>query len=113
MSTTKELSIVDDYLEVSVRDKGVPQWIDFSYDEHLISSDTENFQKFVLDKCIDCVGLEKLGKDGQRVYVRQKIRNPINFETPQPYELTKPLDTNITIKAVETQEDAIEAIRCI
>ncbi|MBQ8539646.1 MAG: GNAT family N-acetyltransferase [Ruminococcus sp.] len=108
-----ELSIVDDYLEISVRDKGVPQWIDFSYDEQLISSDTENFQKFVLDKCIDCVGLEKLGKDGQRLYVRQKIRNPISFETPKPYELTKPLDTNITIKAVETEEDAIEAIRCI
>ena len=108
-----ELSIVDDYLEISVRDKGVPLWVDFSYDEHLISSDTETFQKFVLDKCIDIAGVEKLGKNGQRVFVRQKIHNPFKFEAPRPYSETKPLDTNITIKPVVTEQDAIEAIRCI
>lgn len=108
-----ELFLSDDYLEISVRDKGVPHWIDFSYDKELVASDEDNFRKFVLDKLIDSAGIEKLGKDGQRVYIRQKIHNPLNFETPIPYAETEVLDTNITIKAVETEKDAIEAIRCI
>lgn len=108
-----ELSIIDDYLEISVRDKGVPQWVDFSYNEELISTDVTNFRKFILDKCIDTAGMEKLGKDGQRIYIRQRIHNPLNFETPKPYAETKALDTNITIKAVTTEAEAIEAIRCI
>ena len=108
-----EFFIVDDYLEISVRDKGVPQWMDFSYDTELIANDDDNFRKFVLDKCIDSAGIEKLGKEGQRVYVRQKIHNPLEFEPPKPYVETKVLDTNITIKPVETEKDAIEAIRCI
>ena len=108
-----ELFLSDDYLEISVKDKGVPQWVDFSYDRELVASDADNFRKFVLDKLIDSAGIEKLGKDGQRVYIRQKIHNPLNFETPKPYVETEVLDTNITIKAVETEQDAIEAIRCI
>lgn len=108
-----DLSIIDDYLEVSVRDKGVPDWVDFSYDKNHITSDEDDFRKFVLDMCIDSAGIEKLGKDGQRIFVRQKIHNPLQLETPKPYAKTEVLDTNITIKAVETEQDAIEAIRCI
>ncbi len=108
-----ELSIVDDCIEIAVRDKGIPQWVDFSYDKDHIAEDTDNFRKFVLARCIDSVGLEKLGKDGQRVYVRQKLRNPLQYETPKPYAEEEALDTDITIKAVATEKDAIEAIRCI
>ncbi|MBR4867850.1 MAG: GNAT family N-acetyltransferase [Clostridia bacterium] len=108
-----DFAIVDDYLEISIRDKGVPHWVDFSYSETRITKDADTLQKFILDQCVDCVGIEKLGKNGQRIYLRQKIRNPIHFEPPKPYPETTALDTNITIKAVSTPEDAIEAIRCI
>ena len=108
-----DIAIKDDCLEIAVRDKGVPQWIDFSYNQDHIASDRDDFRKFIIDMCIDSMGIEKLGKNGQKVYVRQKIHNPLNFKTPKPYTKTDVLDTNISIKAVETEEDAIEAIRCI
>ncbi len=108
-----DLSIKDGYFELSIRDKGVPQWVELSYDKESILTSREDMRKFMLDMCVDSVGMEKLGKDGQRVFVRQKICNPLQFTPPAPYEEAEPLDKDITIKAVETEVDAIEAIRCI
>ena len=89
-----DLFLEDTYFEISIRDKGVPQWTSFEYD-------------------IDCIGMEKLGKDGQRVYIRQNIKNKITFAKPQPYEEITALDNNISIRPVLTKEDVIEAIRCV
>ena len=50
---------------------------------------------------------------GQRIYARLKIVNHIEFVPPKPYEEIEVLDTNITIRPVTTEEDALEAIRCI
>ncbi len=108
-----DISIIGDYLEIAIRDKGVPEWIDFSYDESLITNEENEFKKYILNKYVDIAGIEKLGKNGQRIFLRQKIRNPLEFQPPAPYQETEVLDTNISIKAVETEADAIEAIRCI
>lgn len=108
-----DLSIKDGYFELSIRDKGVPQWADLSYDKEKIAVSREDMRRFMLDMCVDNAGMEKLGKEGQRVFVRQKIRNPLQFTPPAPYEEAEPLDKNITIKEVATEADAIEAIRCI
>ena len=108
-----DLSIKDGYFELSIRDKGVPQWADLSYDKEKIAVSREDMRRFMLNMCVDNAGMEKLGKEGQRVFVRQKIRNPLQFTPPAPYEETEPLDKNITIKEVATEADAIEAIRCI
>ena len=108
-----DISIVNEFLEIGVRDKGVPHWIDFSYDEELVTKEDNAFKKYFISKCIDSTGIEKLGRDGQKVYVRQKILNPLKFEAPAPYKEAEVLDTNIRIKAVETEADAIEAIRCV
>lgn len=88
-----DLFLSDTFFEVSIRDKGVPQWTSFDYD-------------------VD-VGMEKLGRDGQRVYIRIKIKNKYSFVAPKPYEEITALDNNISIKPVLTEEDAIEAIRCV
>lgn len=108
-----ELFIKDDFFEVSVRDEGVPEWIDFNYNKELIETNDKDFLKFTMKKFIDRVGVEKLGRDGQRVYVCQKIINPLHFKEPKPYKKIEVLDNHITIKPVKTKEDAIEAIRCI
>lgn len=108
-----DISIIDGFLEIAIRDKGVPHWIDLSYNEGGITSDSEDFKKYILSKYIDSAGIEKLGRNGQKVFVRQKIRNPLKFETPAPFKEAVVLDTNISIKPVETEADAIEAIRCI
>ena len=92
---------------------GVPGWHDFSYDENEVTDNAKNLNNYIADTWTDEVGIEKLGKNGQRVFIRQRIKNPIDFKAPQPYVETQVLDTNITIKQVATEEDAIEAIRCI
>lgn len=108
-----ELNLSDTYFEVSIKDKGVPAWADFSYDKELLANDTQGMRNFILDLMVDGVGMEKLGKDGQRIYIRQRIKNQIRFRKPEPYQPMEVLDTNISIQPVVTREDAIEAIRCI
>ncbi len=99
--------------EISIRDKGIPGWQDFSYNLEHVTSDAIALRNYILDQCVDGIGIEKLGKEGQRIYVRQSIKNPVEFKKPEPYQPMEVLDTNISIRTVETQQDAIEAIRCI
>ncbi|MBR2886398.1 MAG: ATP-binding protein [Clostridia bacterium] len=108
-----EFSLSDDCFEASVKDKGVPAWNDFSYNETPDIYDSNSLRNYILDLWMDDIGMEKLGKDGQRIYVRMNILHPLEFKAPEPYAETEVLDTNISIKPVETEEDAIEAIRCI
>ncbi len=108
-----EVFISEACCEVSVKDKGVPAWTNFSYDESADIRDEARLRNYLLDLWTDDIGVEQLGKDGQRVFVRMDILHPVAFKAPEPYEDTEVLDTNISIKAVETEEDAIEAIRCI
>lgn len=108
-----ELFIKDNFFEFSIKDMGVPGWYDFSYDENEVTDNGKNLNNYIVDMWTDEIGIEKLGKNGQRVFIRQRIKNPIHFKAPQPYPETQVLDTNITIKPVVTEEDAIEAIRCI
>lgn len=108
-----DIFLKDTFFEVSIRDKGVPGWQDFSYDVESISRSKKDFRNYLLNLCADGVGMEKLGKDGQRIYIRLKTINPVQFKRPQPYKEMEVLDTNISIRPVETREDIIEAIRCI
>lgn len=111
---TVEFYLTESYFEVSIKDKGIPAWEDMSYDkDNLDVNDKESLRNFLLDFMTDGFGMEKLGKEGQRVFVRMNILNKIVFRTPEPYPETEVLDTNISIKPVKTHEDAIEAIRCI
>lgn len=99
--------------EISIRDKGVPGWQDFSYDLDRVTSDEIALRNYMLDQCVDGIGIEKLGKEGQRIYVRQRIMKEVEFKKPEPYKQMEVLDKNISIRPVETEQDAIEAIRCI
>ncbi len=99
--------------EVAVKDKGIPAWTDFSHNENADIREVTGLRNYLLDLWTDEVGIEQLGKNGQRVFVRMSILHPFTFKTPEPYADTKVLDTNISIKPVETEADAIEAIRCI
>ena len=71
--------------EISIRDKGVPGWQDFSYDLERVANDATAMRNYILDQCVDEIGIEKLGKEGQRIYVRQSIKNPMEFKKPDPY----------------------------
>ena len=108
-----DIFLKEPFFEVSIRDKGVPGWQDFSYDMENIGRNKKDFRNYLMSLCADGVGMEKLGKDGQRIYIRLKNINPIQFKRPQPYKDMEVLDTNISIRPVETEEDIIEAIRCI
>lgn len=106
-----DIAIVGEFLEISVRDKGIPGWQDFSVDAE--KTDANGNRNRIISLCVDEIGMEKLGNEGQRVFARKKIINPLEFVEPMPYEEESPLDTNITIRPVTTEEDVIEAIRCI
>lgn len=108
-----DVSISDVYCEVSIKDKGIPAWANFDYSEETDIRDKTRFRNYLLDQWMDDVGMEQLGKDGQRVFVRINLLHPLSFKEPEPYTQTDVLDTNISIKPVETEADAIEAIRCI
>ncbi len=108
-----EFYLAKAFFEVSIRDKGVPGWVDFSYDKSTIAEDRENLNKYILNMYADESGMEKLGSEGQRIFVRKNILNPVEFKKPKPYSETEALDNNITIRPVVTEEDVIEAIRCI
>lgn len=108
-----ELYFSDTYFEVSIKDKGIPMWDEFSYQKDHLGENHRDFRNYLLDQWTDEVGIENLGKEGQRVYIRQNILNRIQFKAPEPYQETEVLDTNISIRSVETEADAIEAIRCI
>lgn len=99
--------------EISIKDKGVPSWQDFSYDKKQIVNDEVALRNYILEQCVDEIGMEKLGKEGQRLYVRQRILDKKEFEEPKPYQEMEALDKNISIRPVQTEQDAIEAIRCI
>lgn len=105
--------LTDTYFEFSLRDKGVPGWQTFTYDIERLANSREDLRNYILDLCVDEVGMEKLGKEGQRIYARLKTKNYIQFQQPEPYQETEALDENISIRPVVTEEDAIEAIRCI
>ena len=108
-----ELSLSDEVFEVSVKDKGIPVWDEFSSGGTIEVSDEKSLRNYMLDVWMDDIGMEKLGKDGQRIFVRMKIINPIVFKAPEPYPEAEALDTNISIREVQSEEDVIEAIRCI
>lgn len=110
---TVDLVLTESYFEVSIRDKGVPSWTTLSRSTDAMVKDSELLSNRLLDFMTDDFGMEKLGKEGQRIYIRMNILHKLVFEKPEPYPDIEVLDTNITIKAVETPEDAIEAIRCI
>lgn len=108
-----ELFIENEFFEISIRDKGEPGWQDFSFDKKGIEENSKDLRNFMISRLVDEIGMEKLGNKGQRIFIRKKILNHIEFKKPEPYEETVALDTNITIRPVMTEEDAVEAIRCI
>lgn len=107
-----ELFASDTYFEVSIKDMGVPSWSELS-GKGEATDDRQRLRNYIINSWMDEIGMEKLGKEGQRIYVRLKIKNPLEFRKPEPYKETEVLDENITIRPVVTEEDAIEAIRCI
>lgn len=108
-----ELSIINDFFEISVQDKGIPGWMDFSYKKDNILETQKDLINYITSLFVDDIGFEKLGSNGQRVYIRKKMLRLPEFKKPEPYSETEVLDTEISIRPVTTEEDVIEAIRCI
>lgn len=100
--------------EVSIKDMGIPSWDNFSSAKESVDvNNPVELRNYLLDLWLDGIGMEKLGKDGQRIYMRMNILHHIQLKEPEPYPEIEVLDTNITIRQVESEEDIIEAIRCI
>lgn len=54
--------------EISIRDKGIPGWQDFSYNLEHVTSDAIALRNYILDQCVDGIGIEKLGWRQKEIY---------------------------------------------
>lgn len=91
--------------EFSVKDQGEPGW------NAIFSKEKEESEEAAARA--EQVGMERLGREGQRVYTRMKVLQEMHFRKPEPYTEMEVLDREITLKEVKTEEEVIEAIRCI
>lgn len=108
-----EFFLDDTVLEVSIRDKGIPGWYDGDYDVENISEDKQSFLNFLFNQLTDGVGIERLGKEGQRIFIRIRMKDISDFEAPELLEDLDVLDWNVHIKPVRTEEEVLKAIRCL
>lgn len=108
-----EFFLDDTVLEISIRDKGIPGWYDFDYESENISEDRQAFVNFLLNHFTDGVGIERLGKEGQRIYIRIRTKDINDFQAPELLEDLDVQDWNIHIRPVVTEEDVLKAIRCL
>ena len=88
-----ELYASETCFEVSIKDKGVPAWSDL-FNKEAVDTDERKFKDFILNSWMDEVGMEKLGNDGQRIYMRLHFKNPLTFKEPEPYQEIEVLDKN-------------------
>ncbi len=109
-----DLGLSGSSLEVSVVDKGAPYWKGESrYDPHAADTAAVGLEDFLIAKMADESGMEKLGRDGQRFFLRAALPAP-----PLPAERSArdetPLDLDFAIRPTRPDgEDIIKAISCI
>jgi serine/threonine-protein kinase RsbW len=104
-------------LEVFVRDKGMPYWYnDSEYDPEKADSDAEGLESFLIANMCDKSGSEKLGYDGQRMFVQLNFPSPLDLHNAerQPSDERVPDDVIVSIReTLGTEKDIIAAITCI
>lgn len=101
-------------LEFSLRDLGEPYWLsEPSYDPSAAKDDLTGIENFLIYKNVDKMGLEKLGREGQRFFVRIAVKLHVRPKQEQLSE-EPPLDTDFRFKSVtDDDNDITAAISCI
>lgn len=101
-------------LEVSVVDKGAPYWKDKNrYNPQAVDSAAQGLEDFLMAHMADRVGMEKLGRHGQRFFLQTALPTPWLPERREARE-EEPLDRDFQIRPTGMDdEDIIRAIACI
>lgn len=113
---TVEIELTGSFLELSLRDMGEPYWVGQpDYDPQHISEDASGLETFLVSKMVDEFGSEKLGRNGQRMYLRLELPNDLQFAESSPEQDDQPLlDTDFRIRrVVDDDRDVINAISCL
>lgn len=112
---TIEICLTNDTFEVSVLDKGLPYWKSKTcYDPQNIDENASGLEDFLILNMADGSGCEKLGRGGQRMFLRFALPVPIELKQRETKTIAV-LDTNIEINEVKADDDEaiINAIACI
>jgi len=113
---TLEINLTGSYLELGLKDKGEPYWLgEPEYDPRRIGESAEGLETFLVTKMVDVFGSEKLGRDGQRLYLRIELPNDFQLQTGrEEAEEQPPLDNNFSVRRViDDDRDVINAISCL
>lgn len=113
---TAEIDLTNSHLELSLRDLGRPYWLgEPEYDPSRVSEDAEGLETYLVTKMVDRFGSEKLGKDGQRMFLQLDLPRELELSQSQTdNEDIPPLDTDFTIRRViDDERDVINVISCL
>ncbi len=100
-------------IEFSLRDMGEPYWIDNKMDYDPNDPNLAGLEDFLISNLVDESGMEKLGNNGQRYFIR--IFNKL-LQLPNPKKEEKtiepPKDTNCRVKKILDNPDDLNAAIC-
>jgi serine/threonine-protein kinase RsbW len=111
-----DIDLAADMLEVSVRDIGAPYWQVDTYTSENVDKNSAGLEKSLIATMCDYSGCEKLGRDGQREFVRLYLQSPMAENRATRSDSTECAPENVSVSIKETtgeNEDIISAITCI
>lgn len=112
-----DIMLTPSMLEVSVRDKGAPYWQGGpEYNPEKVDKNAAGLESYLIATMGDYSGSEKLGRDGQREFVRLCFPSPLEDDGAKRRvsEERAPEDVEVFIKETACDEkDIISAITCI
>ena len=112
-----DITLTSNMLEVSVRDKGAPYHRhEVGYDPEKVDKDAKGLEGYLISTMCDYTGSEKLGRGGQREYVRLYLPTPLEAEEKKKRDSNFAPAPEGEISITEnsgTDKDVISAITCI
>ncbi len=109
-----DISLSQTQLEFAIRDKGEPYWVTGSeYNPDLSETgELSGLEYYMVFNMADSAGLEKLGREGQRFFIRNLLN--LNVEPIKtPPETHPPKDTDFRVVTVCEDAEINEAMSCI
>lgn len=109
-----DLGLSGSNLEVSIVDKGAPYWKkENRYNPEAVNTAAIGLEDFLISRMADGAGMEKLGRDGQRFFIKASLPQP-PVASERGIKDEKPLDHDFRIRSTRPdEEDIIKAIACI
>ena len=112
-----DITLESNMLEVSVKDKGAPYRHNYGeYNPENVDKSASGLENYLIAAMCDYAGSEKLGKDGQREFVRLYLPSPLDLKEKKAQRLEEraPEGTQVSINEISGEDaEVLSAITCI